>query len=130
MRYLSLDEVLELHDMAIKQTGGAGGVRDLGALKSAMAQPYSAFGGQDLYPTLADKASALAFSLVRNHPFVDGNKRIGHAAMETFLILNGWELTADVAEQEGVILGVAASQIGREPFTEWVRAHLTEKRQN
>lgn len=82
------------------------------------------FGGTDLYPTLATKAAALCFSLVMNHPFVDGNKRIGHAAMETFLMLNGFELTADVDESESVILQLAAGQLEREPFTQWVVAHL------
>ena len=82
-----------------------------------------AFGGQDLYPTLADKASALAFSLINNHPFVDGNKRVGHAAMETFLVLNGHELAGDVDEQEAVILAVAAGQTSREEFTARVQTH-------
>ena len=69
------------------------------------------FGGQELYPGLADKAAALGFSLVCNHPFVDGNKRVGHAAMETFLVLNGWELAAGVDEQEQVILRLAAGAL-------------------
>jgi death on curing protein len=77
-----------------------------------------AFGGHDLYPTTADKAAALAFSVVMNHPCVDGNKRAGHAAMETFLVLNGRELDADVDEQERVVLGVAAGEIEREQFNE------------
>jgi death-on-curing protein len=126
MRYLTLDEVLELHRLVVEQAGGAAGVRDLGALESAVAQPHMAFGGQDLYPTVVEKASALAFSLVRNHPFVDGNKRVGHAALETFLVLNGHELSAPVEEQERVMLGLAAGTVGREEFTEWVRAHLGE----
>ena len=85
------------------------------------------FDGQELYPTLADKASALGYSLVKNHPFVDGNKRAGHAAMETFLVLNGQEIAADVDEQEQVILGIAAGTISREDFTAWVRSHLVER---
>jgi death-on-curing protein len=127
MRYLTLDEVLELHRLALEQSGGATGLRDLGALESAIAQPYMTFGGQDVYPTLVEKASALAFSLVKNHPFVDGNKRAGHAAMETFLVLNGNELSAGVEEQERVVLGVAAGTVAREEFTEWARVHVVEK---
>jgi death-on-curing protein len=92
IRYLTLEEVLELHRLALEQSGGLDGVRELGGLESAVAQPQMAFGGQELYPSLAEKAAALGFSLVCNHPFMDGNKRIGHAAMETFLVLNGWEL--------------------------------------
>jgi len=82
------------------------------------------FDGQELYPTVADKAAALGYSLVMNHPFVDGNKRVGHAAMETFLVLNGHEIAASVDEQERVMLGVAAGTISREDFTVWVRSQL------
>jgi death-on-curing protein len=117
MRYLTLGEVLGLHAMVIQQSGGMLGVRDQGSLDSALAQPMMAFGGQDLYPTIADKAAALAFSLVMNHPFMDGNKRIGHAAMETFLVLNGHELKAATDEQEQVILQLAAGQLKRVDFS-------------
>lgn len=96
MRYLTLAEAIELHRRIIEQSGGADGIRDLGLAESAIAQPQASFGGRELYPTLAEKAAALCFSLVMNHPFVDGNKRIGHAAMETFLVMNGFELNADV----------------------------------
>ena len=96
----------------------------LNGLESALAQPRMTFGGQELYPTLVEKASALGFSLIRNHPFVDGNKRIGHAAMETFLALNGYEIEASVDELERVILQVASGEMGREAFTEWLRAHI------
>jgi death-on-curing protein len=128
MRYLTLDEILELHRLVREQSGGAAGLRDMGALESAVAQPYMTFGGQELYPTVVEKAAALAFSLILNHPFLDGNKRAGHAAMETFLVLNGYELNAAVAEQERVVLAVAAGTMGRAEFTEWVRAHLVERR--
>ena len=121
MRYLRLREVLELHRMLVEQSGGAITIRDDGALQAAIAQPRVTFGGEDLYPTVEEKATALAFSLISNHPFMDGNKRIGHAAMETFLILNGYELRADVDEAEAVILGVAAGKIDRPEFLEWVR---------
>jgi death-on-curing protein len=83
---------------------------------------------QDLYPSLPDKASALAFSIIRNHPFVDGNKRVGHAAMETFLLLNDSELDATADDQERVILGVAAGDVGRDDFTMWVQAHTKPKK--
>jgi len=79
------------------------------------------YGGEDLYPDLATKATALAFSLIQNHAFVDGNKRIGHAAMETFLVLNGYELEASVDDAETTILAVAAGQLDRDGFVAWVR---------
>jgi len=126
MRYLRLAEVVELHRRVVELSGGSHGLRDLGALQSAVAQPQMTFGGTDLYPTLADKAAALGFSLIRNHPFVDGNKRIGHGAMETFLFLNGHEISAGVDEQEQIILGVAAGTRNRESFVAWVRDHIRE----
>ena len=99
------------------------GVRDLGALESALAQPRATFGGQDLYPDVVSKAAALCFSLVLNHPFLDGNKRVGHASMETFLLLNGHELYADILEQEQIILDLAAGKLSREQFANWVAQH-------
>ena len=103
-------------------------MRDRNALDSAVAQPRMTFDGEDLYPDAAEKAAALGFSLIKNHPFVDGNKRIGHAAMETFLVLNGFELDATTDEQERLILGVAASAVGRKEFVAWVRSHLVARR--
>ena len=108
MRYLTFAEVLELHRRVVAETGGATALRDLGALESATAQPRASFGGNDLYPSLEEKAAALAFSLIQNHPFVDGNKRAGHAALETFLVLNEKELNADADESERIILAVAS----------------------
>lgn len=121
IRYLNLVEVLDLHRQIIEQSKGAMGIRDLGALESALAQPRMTFAGEDLYPTIVDKASALGFSIVMNHPFVDGNKRTGHAAMETFLILNGLEINAYVDEQERVILALASGELERAAFTNWLQ---------
>ena len=123
-RYLTLGEVLELHRTVLERWGGAGGIRDINALESALAQPRQSFGGQDLYPDLATKSAALCFSLVLNHPFVDGNKRVGHAAMEVFLLLNGHELRATVDEQEQLMLQLAAGQLKRDALAEWVKQRL------
>ena len=92
MRYLTLREVLELYRHVIQIGGGEHGIRDLPALQSSIAQPRMTFGGQELYTGVVEKAVALGFSLIKNHPFLDGDRRIGHAAMETFLILNGYEI--------------------------------------
>jgi death-on-curing protein len=124
MRYLTLVEVAELHRLVVGSTGGAPGIRDLAALESAVARPYATFGGTDLYPTLIEKAAALCFALVRGHPFVDGNKRAGHAAMETFLVLNGAEIDAPVDEQERLMLDLAAGRIGRSDLTSWLSLHV------
>ncbi|MBD2501490.1 type II toxin-antitoxin system death-on-curing family toxin [Anabaena azotica] len=123
IRYLSLIEVLNLHYQIIEQSGGAIGIRDLGSLESAIAQPRMTFGGEDLYPNVIDKAVTLGFSIIMNHPFLDGNKRTGHAAMETFLILNGMEIIATVDEQEQIILMVASGNLKRDAFIEWLRQH-------
>ena len=124
MRYLTLGEVVELHRRLLQASGGASGVRDFGALASAIAQPKATFGDVDLYPTLAEKAAALCFSLIQGHPFVDSNKRLGHAAMETFLVLNGTEMNAPVDDQERLMLDLAAGQISPADLTDWLRQHL------
>ncbi|MBI2526899.1 MAG: type II toxin-antitoxin system death-on-curing family toxin [Candidatus Rokubacteria bacterium] len=124
MRYLTLGEVVDLHRRLLEATGGAPGIRDLGALDSATAQPKATFGGADLYPTLIEKAAALCFSLVQNHPFVDGNKRVGHAAMETFLVLNGSEIDAPIDDQERLMLDLAAGRVDRAQLTACLRLHL------
>jgi death-on-curing protein len=83
------------------------------------------FDKTDLYPDIVSKAAALCFSLVMNHPFVDGNKRVGHAAMEIFLVLNGFEIVADVSEQERLILDLAAGAISRQELAAWLGEHIT-----
>lgn len=124
MRYLTLAEVLDLHRRIIAQSGGANGIRELGGIESALAQPQMTFDGHDLYPSVESKAAAICYSLVMNHPFIDGNKRIGHAAMETFLVLNGFELTADVDNSERTILQLAAGNLTRDELLAWVTDHL------
>jgi death-on-curing protein len=116
--------VVELHQRLLSTTGGAPGIRDLGLLESALAQPKATFDGTDLHPTLVEKAAALGFALVANHAFVDGNKRIGHAAMEVFLMLNGYELEAATDEQERLMLDVASGTIDRTAFALWLSAHI------
>lgn len=127
MRYLTIRELLELHARVIAQTGRSEGLRDPAALESSLAQPLQTFGGQDLYPSVAQKAAALGFFLCGNHPFVDGNKRVAHAALEVLLVLNGFELVADVDEQERVMLRLASGALDRDEFSDWVVRH-TQKR--
>ena len=124
MRYLTVGEVIELHRAIVERTGGSHGLRDLGALQSALAQPKATFDGVDLHQTIVEKASALGFSLVANHAFVDGNKRIGHAAMETFLVLNSHEIEGSVEEQERVILEVASGTLRRAGLGDWLKGHV------
>lgn len=123
-RYLSLTEILDLHERILLTSGGVGGVRDLGGLESAVALPHATFDQRDLYPDAVSKAATLGYSLICNHPFVDGNKRTGHAAMETFLVMNGFEIAADVGEQEQVVLDAAAGRLSRDEFTRWLQGRV------
>ena len=127
MRHLSISEVLELHQRLIDTSGGAAGIGDLGALESAVAQPHATFEAQELYQDIVTKAAALCFSLVMNHPFIDGNKRVGHAAMEILLVLNGYDIEADVDDQERIILSLAAGDLPREDFVDWLKEHTTSR---
>lgn len=92
--YLTLDEIIAIHDSMIDHYGGSHGLRDLGLLQSALARPQSTFSGEDLYPTVFDKSAALFHSLMLNHVFIDGNKRTTFASTARFLALNGYEITA------------------------------------
>lgn len=85
------------------------------------------FDGKELYPDLASKAAALGYSLIMNHPFLDGNKRVGHAALETFLLLNGLELQAAVDEAETMVLGVAGGQRSRDDLVTWIRQRIVPR---
>jgi death on curing protein len=127
MRLLTLEQLLTLHKRVIAQSGGAMGIRNQDGLESALAQPRMSYAGQELYPSLIEKVAALGFSLINNHPFVDGNKRIGHAAMEVTLLMNGYEIHADVDTQEAVILAVAASEMNRQDFLTWLQAHVVPR---
>jgi death-on-curing protein len=128
VRYLTVAQVLRIHQRLIAVSEGDPAVLDLGKIESAAAQPRMTFDGEPLYPTLALKAAALAFSLCKNHGFQDGNKRISHAAMELFLMRNGHEIEAHVDEQEQVFLQLAAGDLDRERFTAWVQAHVVIRR--
>ncbi len=128
MRYLSLSEVLYLHDCILKESGGRHGVRNQGGLESALALPRQSFGDIELYPSAIEKAAILCFAIVKNHPFVDGNKRVGHAAMEIFLIRNGMELFVGTDEQEQVMLTLASGIISHEKFIAWLRDKVSYRK--
>ena len=111
----------------MEQSGGAIGIRDFGALESALAQPRATFDQVELYPTLIDKVAALCHALIANHPFVDGNKRIEHAAMETMLFLNGYEIVAKVSEQERLILAIAGGHVSRANLAKWLERYVRQR---
>ena len=126
MRYLTFAEVLYIHEQVLARSGGHPGLRDLSALESALSQPKASAGGVDAYPSLEEKAAALCYSLCLNHPFMDGNKRVAHAVMETFLILNGKEIQSSVGEQEKLMLGVAAGTVNRDQLREWLLSNSVD----
>lgn len=94
MKLLTTEQVLFIHDRLIEETGGEHGLRDYNLLESAVARPWAGYGDVEFCPTRHDKAAVLMESLIRNHPFVDGNQRTGFAAAGTILALNGWDLIA------------------------------------
>lgn len=122
--YLSIDQVLTLHHAVVGEFGGASGLRDRGALESAVARPATTFGGEDLYVDAGAKAAALMHSLVLNHPFVDGNKRIAVAAAELFVELNGFTLEASDGELDTLTVATAEGRIAIEALAIWFRQRL------
>jgi death-on-curing protein len=124
IQYLSVEQVLALHGALVRAFGGGAGLRDRGGLKAAVARPAATFGGEDVYDDLAAKAAALMHSLVLNHPFVDGNKRVGVAAAELFLSCNRQLLSATDDELEVLTLAVAQGAIEAEALAIWFRQRL------
>ena len=120
---LSKPQIFLLHEQLIAETGGSSGLRDEGMLDSALNAPFQTFGGEDVYPSLQQKAARLCFGLVKNHPFVDGNKRIGAHVMLVFLALNGIELQHTQTELSDVILQLAAGTIQSSDLLNWILAH-------
>ncbi|MBO4717862.1 MAG: type II toxin-antitoxin system death-on-curing family toxin [Spirochaetales bacterium] len=119
----SVDKVKLLHQLMAEETGGSVGIRDEGLLDSAIEGIYQTFDGKELYPSKEEKGARLGYSLISNHSFLDGNKRIGMFVMLTFLEVNGIRLECtneDVAEAG---FAVAAGKIGYEDLLEWVKSH-------
>ena len=124
-RFLSLDNVVQLHDRLIRDYGGAAGIRDSSLLESALEMPRATFDGQFLHPSLAAMAGAYLFHLVANHPFIDGNKRVGAAAMLVFLKGNGAELQIGEAEFEALVWKVAASELSKSNLNEILENNIS-----
>ena len=120
---LSKPQVLLLNEQLIAQTGGSSALRDEGMLESALNAPFQTFSGEEMYPSLWQKAARLCFGLVKNHPFVDGNKRIGVHVMLVFLALNGMELQYTQTELSDIILQLAASTLPSVDLLNWILSH-------
>ncbi|MCW6049629.1 type II toxin-antitoxin system death-on-curing family toxin [Lyngbya sp. CCAP 1446/10] len=116
-RFISIDEVLELHEDQISSFGGTSGVRDEGLLESALAQPQATFGGQFLHPTISEQAAAYLYHIAMNHPFIDGNKRTAFAVADTFLRLNGWTLNLTDDRAYDLVMQVARGTMTKEELS-------------
>ena len=120
---LSKEKVLLLHQLIAEETGGSVGVRDVGLLESALNNAYSTFGGEELYKTKEEKAASLGFSLISNHAFVDGNKRIGVYVMISFLELNGIRIESSDEDVIALGLGVADGSMSQGDVLKWICDH-------
>jgi death-on-curing protein len=126
--FLTLDEVVAIHRDQIECYGGSLGVRDWGLLKSAVATPAATFGGQYLHTDLCEMAAAYLFHLVQNHPFVDGNKRVGAASGDVFLTMNNRQLTADEDEFADMVIAVARGEMSKSAVAEFMRKHVVDSK--
>src|SRR5699024_534806 len=120
---LSKEQVIKIHSMLIEQTGGSKGIRDEGLLDSALNAPFQTFDGEYIYKTIKAKAAKLGYFLVKNHPFIDGNKRTGILVMITFLEINGLEITCSDEELIILGLGLAEGKINDKDLLNWIIDH-------
>ncbi len=123
MKYLYPKQLLYLYQRIIEESGGTVGLRDEGLFESAVYRPQASFGGRDLYPDLFSKAAALGHSLIANHPFVDGNKRLGFEAMRLMLRLNGHDLRASTEAKFDVVIAIASGKLKEHGIAEWLKTH-------
>lgn len=123
MILLSKQQLIAIHDQIVLATGGTTGIRDEGLLDAAIAAPWQTFGGNELFPSLEEKAARLGYGLVNNHPFIDGNKRIAAVATLEILALNGVHLSYSQIELSDIFLEVAAGQSNQDVLLEWIRSH-------
>ena len=117
---INIEIVKYFHSILIDEFGGSTGIRDLNALKAAILRPYSTFDGKDLYPTIYDKATALVESLVNNHAFIDGNKRIGYVMLRFFLMESGYDLSASQTEKYNFIIEISKGNLDFESIKTWI----------
>ena len=120
---LSKEQVILLHKRLIETTGGSDGIRDIGMLDSALANPFQFFENKELYPSVQAKAAQLCFGIVKNHPMIDGNKRLGAHVMLVFLALNGYELVYTQQELSGAILDLASGKMDADDILQWIISH-------
>ena len=126
--YLSVEQIVEIHSIQLERYGGRTGLRDRGALESAVARPAMTFDGEDLYRNLPAKAAALMHSLVSNHPFVDGNKRVGAHSAVVFLSINDAPLACSADELYEITISAARGELAADQLAIWFRQRIVDER--
>ncbi|MBU3677085.1 MAG: type II toxin-antitoxin system death-on-curing family toxin [Chitinophagaceae bacterium] len=121
---IDVHEVLVIHETLIKEFGGVSGVRDNALLISALERPYAGLSDTEFYPTIYEKAGALIESIVKNHPFIDGNKRTGYVMMRLLLLENGYEIEASQDEKYEFVINIASGNFNIHQITQWILTHL------
>lgn len=124
--YLDRSDILQIHLDVIEDSGGGSGIRTEAGIESAVIAPQTVYFGQELYPAITAKAAIVCFEIITQHPFIDGNKRVGHAAMAYFLRMNDYILLADDDEQEKIVLSLAEGNMNLEELTSWVEKNISK----
>ena len=123
--WISVELAIAIHKRQLAEHGGADGVRDMGLLESAISRPRHLFAYEQPTPSIPALAAAYAFGIARNHAFIDGNKRTAYVVCRTFLVLNGFDLTATKEQRYQMFLDLAAGSISQEQLTVWLLSHST-----
>ena len=123
---ISIEEVLKIHEILIERFGGSPGLRDKELLESAIYRPFNTFDSTDLYPTTIDKAEAIIESKIKNHPFVDGNKRTGYTLMRLFLLYDGLDIGASEDEKFNFVIRIAEGKSSIDEIKGWIETRITK----
>ncbi len=127
IKYLSPKQIFAIHKTLIKRYGGSHGTRDRGLFESAVFRPQTTLFGEEAYPTLFEKCAVLGYSIIQNHPFLDGNKRAGFAAMHLMLLINGYDLASTTEEETGMTGDIASGKTHEAEIAKWLRQHSKKK---
>ena len=123
---INIDDVLNIHELLINKFGGSHGVRDLNLLKSALARPFQTFDQADLYKTPPEKAAAIIESIVNNHPFIDGNKRIGWVLMRLYLLEIGLDIKSSQVDKFEFVISIASNKLAFQVIVDWIERHIVK----
>lgn len=124
---ISFEEAIQIHTLLIQKFGGTNGIRDSDVLLSALARPFQTFDGIELYPTPVEKAAAILESIISNHPFLDGNKRLGYVLMKLFLLEGGFHLKVEQQDAYQFIILVASGQQNIDRIISWLQFHVRQR---